>query len=88
MIRMLLIGYSFGIRSEQRLCEEVHLNLATAGSVALASKAQFPTTRHFQKTGTDAFAKVTSFAACLKTLCALVWQLDWSAEKSSPSMRA
>ena len=25
---MLLIGYSLGIRSERRLCEEVHLNLA------------------------------------------------------------
>ena len=28
MIRMLLIGYCLGIRSERRLCEEVHLNLA------------------------------------------------------------
>jgi transposase len=28
MIRMLIVGYSFGIRSERRLCEEVHLNLA------------------------------------------------------------
>ncbi len=28
MIRMLLIGYIMGIRSERRLCEEVHLNLA------------------------------------------------------------
>src|SRR5918995_934385 len=28
MIRMLLIGYCSGIRSERRLCEEVHLNLA------------------------------------------------------------
>jgi len=28
MIRMLLIGYCMGIRSERRLCEEVHLNLA------------------------------------------------------------
>jgi transposase-like protein DUF772 len=28
MIRMLLIGYCFGIRSERRFCEEVHLNLA------------------------------------------------------------
>lgn len=28
MIRMLLIGYVMGIRSERRLCEEVHLNLA------------------------------------------------------------
>ena len=28
MIRMLLVGYTMGIRSERRLCEEVHLNLA------------------------------------------------------------
>ena len=28
MIRMLLVGYCFGIRSERRLCEEVSLNLA------------------------------------------------------------
>jgi Transposase domain (DUF772) len=30
MIRMLIVGYCFGIRSE-RLCEEVHLNLAYRG---------------------------------------------------------
>lgn len=28
MIRMLIVGYSYGIRSERRLCEEVALNLA------------------------------------------------------------
>jgi transposase len=28
MIRMLLVGYCFGLRSERRLCDEVHLNLA------------------------------------------------------------
>lgn len=28
MVRMLLVGYCYGIRSERRLCEEVHLNLA------------------------------------------------------------
>ena len=28
MIRMLVVGYCFGIRSERRLCEEVQLNLA------------------------------------------------------------
>jgi hypothetical protein len=27
LIRMLLVGYCLGIRSERRLCEEVHLNL-------------------------------------------------------------
>ena len=28
MVRVLIVGYCFGIRSERRLCEEVHLNLA------------------------------------------------------------
>ena len=28
MIRMLIVGYCYGIRSERRLCEEVHFNLA------------------------------------------------------------
>src|SRR3984957_17265644 len=28
MVRMLLVGYACGIRSERQLCEEVHLNLA------------------------------------------------------------
>ena len=28
MMRMLIVGYAFGIRSERRLCEEIRLNLA------------------------------------------------------------
>jgi len=28
MMQMLIVGYCFGIRSERRLCDEVHLNLA------------------------------------------------------------
>ena len=28
LIRMLLVGYCMGIRSERRLCAEVHVNLA------------------------------------------------------------
>lgn len=34
MIRMLIVGYSFGIRSERRLREEVHLNEALASKSA------------------------------------------------------
>ena len=29
LIRMLIVGYCYGIRSERRLCEEVSLNLAS-----------------------------------------------------------
>jgi transposase len=28
MMRVLIVGYCMGLRSERRLCEEVHLNLA------------------------------------------------------------
>lgn len=28
IVRMLVVGYVLGIRSERRLCDEVHLNLA------------------------------------------------------------
>ncbi|RYG21674.1 MAG: transposase, partial [Burkholderiales bacterium] len=28
LIRMLLVGYCYGIRSERRLCEDIRLNLA------------------------------------------------------------
>jgi len=38
MIRMLIVGYCFGIRSERRLCEEVQLNLSLP-SMATSSHA-------------------------------------------------
>ena len=42
MIRMLLIGYCQGIRSERRLCEEVHLNLAYRWFCRLGLKGEVP----------------------------------------------
>src|SRR5919202_760130 len=33
MIRMLIAGYCFGIRSERRLCEEVHLQQITTPQI-------------------------------------------------------
>ena len=42
LIRMLIIGYCFGIRSERRLCEEVHLNLAYRWFCRLGLEDQVP----------------------------------------------
>jgi transposase len=42
MIRMLLVGYCFGIRSERRLCEEVHLNLANRWFCRLGLEGAVP----------------------------------------------
>lgn len=49
MIRMLIIGYSFGIRSERRLCEEVHLNLAYRWFCRLGLEDQVPDHSTFSK---------------------------------------
>src|ERR1700677_4322953 len=49
MIRMLVIGYCFGIRSERRLCEEVHLNLAYRWFCRLSLDADVPDHSTFSK---------------------------------------
>ena len=49
MIRMLLIGYCQGIRSERRLCEEVHLNLAYRWFCRLGLKGEVPDHSTFSK---------------------------------------
>src|ERR1700689_3382621 len=49
MIRMLLVGYAFAIRSERRLCEEVHLNLAYRWFCRLGLDADVPDHSTFSK---------------------------------------
>jgi transposase len=47
MIRMLIVGYCFGIRSERRLCEEVHLNLAYRWFLSAGRKCQLRSSQSF-----------------------------------------
>src|SRR6266481_1202520 len=49
LIRMLIVGYCFGIRSERRLCEEVHLNLAYRWFCRLGLDADVPDHSTFSK---------------------------------------
>ena len=49
MIRMLVIGYCMGIRSERRLCEEVHLNLAYRWFCQLGLENKVPDHSTFSK---------------------------------------
>ncbi|SDG32708.1 transposase [Thalassobaculum litoreum] len=50
LIRMLIVGYCFGIRSERRLCEEVHLNLAYRWFCRLGLEGDVPDHSTFSKT--------------------------------------
>ena len=49
MIRMLIIGYCMGIRSERRLCDEVHLNLAYRWFCRLGLDGSVPDHSTFSK---------------------------------------
>jgi transposase len=49
LLRMLLLGYVYGIRSERRLCSEVHLNLAYRWFCRLGMQGRVPHHSTFSK---------------------------------------
>ncbi|TWO62673.1 transposase [Caenimonas sedimenti] len=61
MIRMLVIGYCFGIRSERRLCEEVHLNLAYRWFCRLDLEQRVPDHSTFSKNRHGRFRQSDAF---------------------------
>lgn len=61
MIRMLLIGYCLGIRSERQLCEEVRLNLAYRWFCRLSIEDQVPDHSTFSKNRHGRFREAEAF---------------------------
>jgi transposase len=61
MIRMLIVGYCFGIRSERRLCEEVQLNLAYRWFCRLDLEAAVPDHSSFSKNRHGRFRESDAF---------------------------
>jgi len=57
MIRMLIVGYLYGIRSETRLCQEVHLNLAYRWFCKLGLEGRVPDRSTFSKNRYGRFAE-------------------------------
>src|ERR1700740_3716493 len=55
MIRMLIVGYCYGLRSERRLTQEVELHLAYCWSAGSISLTRFRITPRFLRTGCTAF---------------------------------
>lgn len=68
MIRMLLIGYCFGIRSERRLCEEVHLNLAYRWFCRLGLDGAVPDHSTFSKNRHGRFRESNLFRRVFETV--------------------
>jgi len=61
MIRILIVGYCFGIRSERRLCEEVHLNLAYRWFCRLGLEDVVPDHSTFSKNRHGRFRESDAF---------------------------
>jgi len=61
MIRMLIIGYCYGIRSERRLCEEVSLNLAYRWFCRLGLEDEIPDHSTFSKNRHGRFRESDAF---------------------------
>ncbi|MBB4397029.1 transposase [Bradyrhizobium sp. CIR48] len=68
MIRMLLVGYCFGIRSERRLCDEVHLNLAYRWFCRLDLERTVNDHSTFSKNGTAASVGAIFFRRVFETV--------------------
>src|SRR5258707_9614912 len=68
MIRMLLVGYCFGIRSERRLCDEVHLNLAYRWFCRLGLDGAVPDHSTFSKNRHGRFRRSDLFRRVFETV--------------------
>ncbi len=71
-IRMLLVGFCFGIGSERRLCEDVHLNLAYRWFCRLGLDGRVPDHSTFSKNWHGRFQRAISFGVCSRWWCLTV----------------
>ena len=72
MIRMLIIGYVFAIRSERALCREVQVNLAYRWFCGLSIETSCPITRRSLEPATNASMTATSSGGCSSVSLRLV----------------
>jgi len=70
MIRMLIVGYCYGIRSERRLCEEVHLNLAYRWFCRLGLEGKVPDHSTFSENRHGRFRESDVFRRLFETVLA------------------
>ena len=77
-IRMLIVGYCSGIRSERRLCEEVHLNLAYRWFCRLGLDGEVPDHSTFSKNRHGRFRDCDLLRKLFETVSGAAWPKGWS----------
>ena len=88
LVRMLLVGYCYGIRSERRLCEEVHLNLAYRWFCRLGLDGEYRTTRASPRIGMAASRIAICSESYSRPWSGAAWPKGWSTGLPLRSMPA
>jgi hypothetical protein len=88
MMRMLIVGYCFGIRSERRLCDEVHLNLAYRWFCRWGLDGEVPDHSTFSKNRHGRFRESDLLRKLFETVVARCMRKGSSAARRSRLMRA
>ena len=83
MIRMLIVGYVFAIRSERTLCRDVQVNLAYRWFCGLSIEDKIPDHWRFRGSAMSGSAIAASSATCLSVLWAPASGPAWSAVRAS-----
>jgi transposase len=90
LLRLLLVGYLYGITSERRLLNEVRMHLAYRRFTRLDLNAEIPDHSTFSRIGTGAFASPEYSEKCSRRSYVAVSRLAWfpgDHERRSPSHR-
>jgi transposase len=88
MIRMLIVGYCYGTRSERMLCQEVELHLAYRWFCKLDVDDKVPHHSTFSENRLAGSASAICYAISLSAWCGQRWRWVWSRGKALPSTRA
>src|SRR5215469_14419216 len=88
MIRMLIVGYVFAIRSERQLCREVQVTWPIDGSANWAWKTVFPITPPSPGPVICVSARAMNSVMSSSVSWRPASKLAWSVARASPSMRA
>ena len=84
MIRMLIVGYCYGVRSERRLTQEVELHLAYRWFCRLDLNDKVPHHSTFSETGSTGSGRAMFFVTSSNVSSHPAWPPDWSRAKGSP----
>jgi hypothetical protein len=85
MIRMLIVGYCFGIRSERGCARRSISTSPIAGFASWGSTAQYLITQPSRRTATAGFVRATCCVVCLRAYCSAALPRVWSVGKALQS---